>query len=72
MPVRSSSGQIETRFADLLAIYCAELLERVVLFWAEHAIDLRHGGTLTCIAEHGPELRTASNAGPNDWTWRVT
>lgn len=47
---------IDTRFVDLLAIYEAELLERVVPFWLEHAIDWRNGGILTCISDEGVVL----------------
>lgn len=47
---------IQVRFADLLAIYRAELLERVAPFWLEHAIDRQHGGLLTCIADDGQVL----------------
>ncbi len=50
--------RIEARFVDLLAIYRAELLERVVPFWLEHAIDWQHGGILTCIADDGTVLST--------------
>ncbi len=45
--------QINTRFTDLLAIYRAELLERVVPFWLEYAIDWDNGGILTCISDEG-------------------
>lgn len=48
--------QINTRFADLLAIYRAELLERVVPFWLEHAVDWDNGGVLTCISDAGEVL----------------
>lgn len=54
--------QIQTRFVDLLAIYRAELLERVVPFWLEHAIDnaatwaAENGGILTCISDEGQVL----------------
>ena len=48
--------QITPRFTDLLAIYRAELLERVVPFWLEHAVDWQHGGLLTCIADDGTVL----------------
>ncbi len=44
---------INVRFIDLLAIYRAELLERVVPFWLEHAIDWKNGGILTCISDEG-------------------
>lgn len=44
---------INTRFTDLLAIYRAELLERVVPFWLEYAIDWDNGGILTCISDEG-------------------
>ena len=47
---------INPRFVDLLAIYRAELLERVVPFWLEHAIDWQNGGILTCIADDGQVL----------------
>jgi len=47
---------VYARFVDLLAIYRAELLERVVPFWLEHAIDRQHGGILTCIADDGTVL----------------
>ena len=48
--------QITPRFVDLLAIYRAELLERVVPFWLEHAIDWQYGGLLTCISDEGQVL----------------
>ncbi len=48
--------QINPRFVDLLAIYRAELLERVVPFWLEHAIDWQNGGILTCISDEGKVL----------------
>jgi len=48
--------QINPRFVDLLAIYRAELLERVVPFWLEHAIDWQNGGILTCISDEGQIL----------------
>ncbi len=48
--------QINTRFVDLLAIYRAELLERVVPFWLDHAIDWQNGGILTCISDEGQVL----------------
>lgn len=47
---------INVRFVDLLAIYRAELLERVVPFWLNHAIDWQHGGILTCISDEGQIL----------------
>jgi len=50
--------RIITRFVDLHAIYRAELLERVVPFWLEHAIDRQHGGILTCISDEGQVLST--------------
>lgn len=49
---------IDVRFADLLAIYRAELLQRTVPFWLEHAIDGEHGGILTCISDTGQVLST--------------
>jgi len=49
---------IVARFVDLLAIYRAELLERVVPFWLRHAIDRRHGGILTCISDEGQVFST--------------
>ncbi|HID65013.1 MAG TPA: hypothetical protein EYP49_20025 [Anaerolineae bacterium] len=48
--------QIITRFVDLLAIYRAELLERVIPFWLDHAIDWHNGGILTCISDEGQVL----------------
>jgi len=48
--------QINPRFVDLLAIYRAELLERVVPFWLDHAIDWQNGGILTCISDEGKVL----------------
>ncbi len=45
--------QINARFVDLLAIYRAELLERVVPFWIARAIDWQNGGILTCISDDG-------------------
>lgn len=48
--------QINTRFVDLLAIYRAELLERVVPFWLDHAIDWKNGGITTCISDEGQVL----------------
>ncbi|MCB0245333.1 MAG: AGE family epimerase/isomerase, partial [Anaerolineae bacterium] len=50
--------QISPRFVDFLAIYRAELLERVVPFWLQHAVDWQHGGLLTCIADDGTVLST--------------
>lgn len=47
---------VTTRFVDLLAIYRAELLERVVPFWLQHAVDRQHGGLLTCISDEGQVL----------------
>jgi N-acylglucosamine 2-epimerase len=49
---------ITPRFVDLLAIYRAELLERVVPFWLSHAIDWQNGGILTCISDEGQVLST--------------
>lgn len=49
--------KIESRFVDLLAIYRAELLERVVPFWLRHAIDWQNGGILTCVSDEGQVLR---------------
>lgn len=49
---------ITPRFVDLLAIYQAELLERVVPFWLTHAIDWPNGGILTCISDEGQVLST--------------
>lgn len=49
---------ITPRFVDLLAIYRAELLERVVPFWLQHAVDWQHGGLLTCLADDGRVLST--------------
>lgn len=48
--------QIRARFTDLLAIYRSELLERVVPFWLNHAIDRQNGGILTCISDEGQLL----------------
>ncbi len=48
--------QIRARFTDLLAIYRSELLERVVPFWLNHAIDRQNGGILTCISDQGQLL----------------
>ena len=48
--------RIDARFADLLAIYRAELLQRTVPFWLEHAIDWEKGGILTCISDEGQVL----------------
>ena len=45
--------QVYTRFVDLLALYRAELLERVVPFWLNHAVDEQNGGLLTCITDEG-------------------
>jgi len=50
--------RIEARFADLLAIYGAELLERTVPFWLTYTIDWEHGGILTCISDEGQVLST--------------
>ncbi|RMF02020.1 MAG: hypothetical protein D6768_09270, partial [Chloroflexi bacterium] len=49
---------IATRFADLRAIYRAELLERTIPFWLTHAIDWQRGGILTCISDEGRVLST--------------
>jgi N-acylglucosamine 2-epimerase len=48
--------RIKTRFADLLAIYRSELLERTVPFWLKYAIDWQNGGILTCISDEGQVL----------------
>ncbi|MEW5960498.1 MAG: AGE family epimerase/isomerase [Chloroflexota bacterium] len=48
--------KISTRWVDLLAIYRAELLERVIPFWLDHAIDRQHGGLLTCLSDEGQVL----------------
>ena len=45
--------RINARFVDLLALYRAELLERVVPFWLNNAIDWNNGGVLTCISDEG-------------------
>ena len=50
--------RIDARFADLLAIYRAELLERTVPFWLRHAIDWKKGGILTCISDEGQVIST--------------
>jgi N-acylglucosamine 2-epimerase len=50
--------EIHIRFADLLAIYRAELLERVVPFWMDHAIDRESGGILTCVEDDGSVVST--------------
>jgi N-acylglucosamine 2-epimerase len=49
---------LSVRFADLLAIYRAELLERTVPFWLTHAIDWEQGGICTCISDTGKVLST--------------
>jgi N-acylglucosamine 2-epimerase len=54
--MKKDKMQINTRYVDLLAIYRAELLDRVVPFWIEHAIDWQHGGILTCISDEGNVL----------------
>lgn len=46
------------RFADLLAIYRAELLGRTIPFWMTHALDQDQGGILTCISDEGHVLST--------------
>jgi len=48
--------KLYTRFSDLLAIYRSELLDRVVPFWLEHAVDWHNGGLLTCISDEGKVL----------------
>lgn len=48
--------KITPRFVDLLAIYRSELLERVVPFWLEYAVDRQNGGLLTCISDEGQVL----------------
>ena len=45
--------KISARFVDLLAIYRAELLERTVPFWLDHAMDWQNGGICTCISDAG-------------------
>ncbi len=50
--------RLDVRFADLLAIYRAELLQRTIPFWLEHAIDREHGGILTCISDEGHVIST--------------
>ena len=49
---------ISVRFADLLAIYRAELLGRTIPFWMTHALDQDQGGILTCISDEGHVLST--------------
>lgn len=49
---------ISARFADLLAIYRAELLGRTIPFWMTHALDQEHGGILSCISDEGQVLST--------------
>jgi N-acylglucosamine 2-epimerase len=48
--------QIDARFVDLLSLYRAELLERVVPFWLNNAVDWSNGGILTCISDEGRVL----------------
>lgn len=48
--------KVYARWVDLLAIYQAELLERVVPFWVDHAIDWEYGGISTCISDDGQIL----------------
>ncbi len=48
--------KIEPRLVDLLAIYRAELLERVIPFWLTYAVDWQNGGILTCISDEGRVL----------------
>lgn len=48
--------RIFSRIEDLLAIYRAELDDRVVPFWMEHAIDWQNGGINTCISDEGRVL----------------
>ncbi len=48
--------RIDLRFCDLLSIYRAELLQRTVPFWLEHAVDWQHGGIRTCISDEGQVL----------------
>jgi N-acylglucosamine 2-epimerase len=55
--------EITPRFVDLLAIYRAELLERVVPFWLTYAIDRQNGGILTCISDEGRVLS------PDKYMW---
>ncbi len=47
---------ISVRLSDLLAIYRAELLERTVPFWLNHAMDWEQGGISTCIDDTGKIL----------------
>ena len=49
---------LSVRFADLLAIYRAELLERTVPFWLQHAMDWEQGGLCSCISDTGKILST--------------
>lgn len=58
--MRSSKTEmkVDARFVDLLAVYRAELLDRTVPFWMEHAIDWEHGGILSCISDQGQVLST--------------
>ncbi|MBE7473311.1 MAG: AGE family epimerase/isomerase [Anaerolineales bacterium] len=56
--MKESLMRITPRFVDLLALYRAELLERVVPFWLTHAIDWPNGGILTCISDDGQVLST--------------
>ncbi|MEE4311173.1 MAG: AGE family epimerase/isomerase [candidate division KSB1 bacterium] len=40
-------------FNELLTLYRSELLDSVVPFWTENAIDRRNGGICTCITDDG-------------------
>lgn len=53
-----SNEHVCRSFPRLRALYRTELLERVVPFWLEHAVDRQYGGLLTCVSDQGQVLST--------------
>lgn len=45
-------------FTDRLDLYRAELLERSIPFWLNHALDWQYGGIATCISDAGDIINT--------------
>ena len=52
------SGLTDERRAELIETYRASLLEDVVPFWTQHAVDREYGGFLTCLDRDGTVIDT--------------
>lgn len=50
------SHNVTKRLQDLYFVYKKELLERIIPFWVENAIDFEKGGILSCISDEGKIL----------------